>query len=94
VIKLPVGLRDIKSNNKGLAIPHCLIILPPAAVISVGLANGEMTSVINMVSRTSNVTGLLNPVSSSGNGGTGRTGSLRSRRFGVWGGNIQMEAFA
>jgi hypothetical protein len=44
-----------------------------------------MTSVINMVGRTPNVMGLLNPVSSSSDGGAGRTGSLRSRRFGVWG---------
>jgi hypothetical protein len=32
------------------------------------------------------VTGSQNPVFSSGGGGAGRTGSLRSRSFGVWGG--------
>jgi hypothetical protein len=39
-----------------------------------------------MVGRTPYVTGPLNPVSSSGDVGAGRTGSLRSRRFGVRGG--------
>jgi hypothetical protein len=50
-------------------------------------------SAINMIGQTPNVTGLQNPVSSSGDGGAGRTRSLRSRRFGVRGGNNQMLAF-
>jgi Zinc finger, C2H2 type len=70
--------RHIKSNHSGLAVPHCPIILPPAVVAGVGLPNGEMTSVINMVGRTPNVTGPQIPVSSSGDGGAGWTGSLRS----------------
>jgi hypothetical protein len=79
--------RHIKSNYSGLAVPHCPYIPPPAVVAGVGLPNGEMTSVINMVGQTPNVTGLQNSVSSSGNGGAGRIRSLQStgRRFGVRG---------
>jgi hypothetical protein len=65
VIKLPVGLRDIKSNHSGLAVPHCPIIPPRAVVTGVGLPSGEMMSVINMVGQTPNMMGLQNPVSSS-----------------------------
>jgi hypothetical protein len=82
--------RHIKSNHSGLAVPHCPIIPPPAVVSGVGLPNGEMKSVINVVGRTPKVMGPQNPVSSSGDGDAGRNGYLRSRRFSVWGGNIQM----
>jgi hypothetical protein len=83
--KTPVLLaRHIKFNHSGLVAPHCPIIPPSAMFAGVRLPNREMTSVINMVGRTSQVLGPLNPVSSSGDGGAGRIGSLRSRPFSVW----------
>jgi hypothetical protein len=72
----------IISNYSGLEVPHCPIIPPSARVAGVGLPKGEMTSIIHMVGRTSQVAGLLNHVFSSGDGGAGQIGSLRSRRFG------------
>jgi hypothetical protein len=77
--------RHINSKHSGLAVPHCPIIPPPAVVAGVGLPNGEMASAINMIGPTPNVKGLQIPASTSGDRGAGRTGSLRSRCFGVRG---------
>jgi hypothetical protein len=70
-----VACQTIKSNHNGLVAPHCPIIPPSALVAGVGLAKGEMTSVINMVVRTSQVVGPLYSVSSYGDGGAGQYGS-------------------
>jgi hypothetical protein len=79
--------RHLKSSH-GLAVPNDPITPPSAVIADVGLPIGGTASAVILAGQSPSVVTLNIPVSSSGDGGSGRIGVRRSRRTGGQGGCI------
>jgi hypothetical protein len=79
--------RHLKSSH-GLAVTKDPITPPSAVIADVGLPIGETAGAVILAGQTPSVVSLNIPVSSSGDGGSGRIGVQQSRPPGGQGGCI------
>jgi hypothetical protein len=79
--------RHLKSSH-GTAVPNDPITPPSAVIADVGLPIGETAGAVILTGQTPSRVSLNIPVSSSGDGGSGRIGVQQSRPTGGQGGFI------